>query len=94
MADRDASAEITELKEDKLAKKDGISGTLISVDTTRTELTLEENMVAFEAEPAVEYNSYSYDLDDVWNEERLMKAVGEHVFGTLVDGVVKQIHLT
>ena len=77
-----------------MVKKDGISGTLISVDTTKKELTLEENMVAFEAEPAVEYKNYPYDLDDDWYEERIIKAVGEHVFGSLVDGVVKQLHLT
>ena len=77
-----------------MANKDGISGTLISVDTPKKELTLEENIFAFEAEPAVEYNNYSYDLDNDWDEERIMRAVGEQVFGTLVDGVVKQLHLT
>ena len=77
-----------------MAKKEGISGTLISVDTTKKELTLEENMIAFEAEPEVEYKSYSYDLDDDWDEERINGAVGEHVLGTLVDGVVKQLRLT
>jgi hypothetical protein len=77
-----------------MAKKDGISGTLVSVDTPKKELTLEENIFAFEAEPAVEYMSYSYDLDDEWDEERIIRAVGEHVFGTLVDGVVKQLHIT
>jgi hypothetical protein len=76
-----------------MAKKDGISGMLISVDTTKKELTLEENMISFEAEPAVEDKSYSYDLDDDWDEERITRAVGEHVFGTLVDGVVKQLRL-
>ena len=77
-----------------MAKKDGISGTLISVNTTKKELTLEENMIAFEAEPAVEDKSYSYDLDDDWDEERIIRAVGEHVSGTLVNGVVKQLYLT
>ena len=76
-----------------MAQKDGISGTLISVNTTKKELTLEENMIAFEAEPAVESKSYSYDLDDDWDEERIIRAVGEQVFGTLVDGVVKQLYL-
>ena len=46
-----------------MTNKDGITGTLMSVDTTKKELTLEEN-VAFEAEPAVDYKSYSYDLSD------------------------------
>ena len=77
-----------------MARKDGISGTLISVNTTKKELTLEENVIAFEAEPEVEYKSYSYDLDDDWDEERIVRAVGEHVIGTVVDGVVKQLHLT
>ena len=77
-----------------MANKDGISGTLISVNTTKKELTLEENMIALEAEPAVEDKSYSYDLDDDWDEERFIRAVGEHVFGTLVDGVIKQLYLT
>ena len=77
-----------------MARKDGISGTLISVDTTKEELTLEENVIAFEAEPEVEYKSYSYDLDDDWDEERIVRAVGEHVIGTVVDGVVKQLHIT
>ena len=77
-----------------MANKDGISGTLISVNTPKKELTLEENIFAFEAEPAVEYNSYSYDLDDDWDEERIIRAVGEHVVGTVVDGVVKQLYLT
>lgn len=77
-----------------MPKKDGISGSLVSVDTTKKELTLEENMIAFEAEPAVEYNSYSYDLDGDWDEERIIRAVGEHVFGTLVDGVIKKLYLT
>ena len=77
-----------------MAKKDGISGTLISVNTTKKELTLEENVIAFEAEPEVEYKSYSYDLDDDWDEERIVRAVGEHVIGTVVDGVVKQLHIT
>ena len=76
-----------------MVKKDGVSGTLISVDTTKKELTLEENMIVFEAEPEVEYKSYSYDLDDDWDEERIIRAVGEHVLGTLVDGVVKQLYL-
>ena len=76
-----------------MAKKDGISGTLISVNTTKKELTLEENMIAFEAEPEVAYKSYSYDLDDDWDEERIIRAVGEHIIGTVVDGVVKQLHL-
>ena len=77
-----------------MAMKDGISGTLISVNTTKKELTLEENVIAFEAEPEVEYKSYSYDLDDDWDEERIVRAVGEHVIGTVVDGVVKQLHIT
>ena len=77
-----------------MVKKDGISGTLISVNTTKKELTLEENMIALEAEPASEDKSYSYDLGDEWDEERIIRAVGEQVFGTLVDGVVKQLHLT
>ena len=77
-----------------MARKDGISGTLISVNTTNKELTLEENVIAFEAEPEVEYKSYSYDLDDDWDEERIVRAVGEHVIGTVVDGVVKQLHIT
>ena len=77
-----------------MAKIDGISGTLVSVNTTKKELTLEEHMVAFEAEPAVEDKSYSYDLDDDWDEERFIKAVGEHIYGTLVDGVVKQLYLS
>jgi len=77
-----------------MANKDGISGTLISVNTTKKELTLEENIFAFEAEPAVEDKSYSYDLDDNWDEERIIRAVGEHVSGTLVNGVVKQLYLT
>ena len=76
-----------------MAMKEGISGTLISVDTTKEELTLEENVIAFEAEPEVEYKSYSYDLDDDWDEERILRAVGEHVIGTVVDGVVKQLYL-
>ena len=76
-----------------MARRDGISGTLISVDTTKKELTLEENTIAFEAEPEVEYKSYSYDLDDDWDEERIIRAVGEHVIGTVVDGVVKQLYL-
>ena len=77
-----------------MEKKDGISGTLISVDTAKKELTLEENIFAFEAEPAVEDKSYSYDLDDDWDDDRIIRAVGEHVIGTVVDGVVKQLHLT
>ena len=77
-----------------MAKKEGMSGTLISVDTTNKELTLEENIFAFEAEPAVEYINYPYDLDEEWDEERIIKAVGEHVFGTVVDGVVKKLSLT
>ena len=77
-----------------MAMKDGFSGTLISVDTTKKELTLEVNMISFEAEPEVEYKSYSYDLDDDWDEERIIRAVGEHVIGTVVDGVVKQLYLT
>ena len=77
-----------------MANKDGISGTLISVNTTKKELTLEENIFAFEAEPEVEDKSYSYDLDDNWDEERINRAVGEHVSGTLVNGVVKQLYLT
>ena len=76
-----------------MAKKDGISGTLMGVNTSKMELTLEENIVAFEAEPEVGYTSYSYDLDDDWDDERIIKAVGEHVIGTVVDGVVKQLYL-
>ena len=76
-----------------MAKKDGISGTLISLDTTKKELTLEENVISFEAEPAVEYLSYSYDLDDDWDEERIIRTVGEHVIGTLTDGVIKRLYL-
>jgi len=53
-----------------------------------------ENIFAFEAEPAVEDKSYSYDLDDDWDDDRISRAVGEHVIGTVVDGVVKQLHLT
>mgnify|MGYP001209801274 CR=1 FL=1 len=76
-----------------MAKKDGISGTLMGVNTSKMELTLEENIVAFEAEPEVGYTSYSYDLDDDWDDERIIRAVGEHVIGTVVDGVVKQLYL-
>ena len=76
-----------------MASKEGIIGTLMSVNITNKELTLEENVFAFEAEPAVDYKSYSYDLGDDWDEERILKAVGEHVVGTLVDGVVKQLYL-
>ena len=76
-----------------MTNKEGITGTLMSVDTAKKELTLEENVFAFEAEPAVDYKSYSYDLSDDWDEERILGAVGEHVVGTLVDGVVKQLYL-
>ena len=64
-----------------MTNKEGITGTLMSVNTTSKELTLEENVFAFEAEPAVDYKSYSYDLGDDWDEERILKAVGEHVVG-------------
>ena len=73
--------------------RDGISGTLLSVDTARRELTLEINVFAFEAEPAVDYKSYTYDLGDDWDDERIRGAVGEHVVGTVVDGVVRQLHV-
>ena len=73
--------------------REGISGTLLSVDTARRELTLEINVFAFEAEPAVDYKSYTYDLGDDWDDERIRGAVGEHVVGTVVDGVVSQLHV-
>ena len=73
--------------------RDGISGTLLSVDTARRELTLEINVFAFEAEPAVDYKSYTYDLGDDWDDERIRGAVGEHVVGTVVDGVVSQLRV-
>ena len=73
--------------------REGISGTLLSVDTARRELTLEINVFAFEAEPAVDYKSYTYDLGDDWDDERIRGAVGEHVVGTVVDGVVRQLHV-
>ena len=73
--------------------RDGISGTLLSVDTARREMTLEINVFAFEAEPAVDYKSYTYDLGDDWDDERIRGAVGEHVVGTVVDGVVRQLHV-
>ena len=76
-----------------MASRDGISGTLISANTSTKELTLEENVFAFEAEPAVDYKTYSYDLGDDWDEERILNAVGEHVVGTVVDGVIRQLHL-
>jgi hypothetical protein len=46
-----------------------------------------------EAEPAVEDKSYSYDLDDDWDEERFIRTVGEPVYGTLMDGVIKKLYL-
>ncbi len=73
--------------------REGISGTLLSVDTAKRELTLEINVFAFEAEPAVDYKSYTYDLGDDWDDERIRGAVGEHVVGTVVDGVVRQLHV-
>ena len=73
--------------------REGISGTLLSVDTARRELTLEINVFAFEAEPAVDYKSYTYDLGDDWDDERIRGAVGEHVVGTVVDGVVSQLRV-
>ena len=73
--------------------RDGISGTLLSVDTSTKELTLEINVFAFEAEPAVDYKSYTYDLGDDWDDERIRGAVGEHVVGTVVDGVVSQLRV-
>ncbi len=76
-----------------MASRDGISGTLLSVDTARRELTLEVQVFAFEAEPASDYKSYTYDLGDDWDDERLRGAVGGHVVGTVVDGVVRQLHV-
>ena len=76
-----------------MAKNDGIFGTLLSVNTDKKELTVEENAIAFEAEPEVECNSYSYDLDDDWDDESFSRAVGERVYGTLVDGVIKRLYL-
>ena len=73
--------------------REGISGTLLSVDTSTRELTLEINVFAFEAEPAVDYKSYTYDLGDDWDDERIRGAVGEHVVGTVVDGVVSQLRV-
>ncbi len=76
-----------------MASRDGVFGTLLSFNTDKKELTVEENAIAFEAEPEVEYNSYIYDLDDDWDEERFKRAVGERVYGTLVDGVIKGLYL-
>ena len=73
--------------------REGISGTLLSVDTSTKELSLEIQVFAFEAEPASEYKSYTYDLGDDWDDERLHGAVGGHVVGTVVDGVVRQLHV-
>ena len=74
-----------------MASRDGISGTLLSVDTAARELTLEVQVFAFEAEPASDFKSYTYDLGDDWDDERLRAAVGGHVVGTVVDGVVRQL---
>ena len=73
--------------------REGITGTLLSVDTASRELTLEIQVFAFEAEPASDYKSYTYDLGDDWDDERLRASVGGHVVGTVVDGVVRQLHV-
>ena len=73
--------------------REGISGTLLSVDTSTKELTLEIQVFAFEAEPASDYKSYTYDLGDDWDDDRIRGAVGGHVVGTVVDGVVRQLHV-
>ena len=73
--------------------REGISGTLLSVDTSTKELSLEIQVFAFEAEPASDYKSYTYDLGDDWDDERIRGAVGGHVVGTVVDGVVRQLHV-
>ena len=73
--------------------REGISGTLLSVDTSTRELTLEIQVFAFEAEPASDFKSYTYDLGDDWDDERIRGAVGAKVVGTVVDGVVRQMHV-
>ena len=73
--------------------REGISGTLLSVDTSTRELTLEIQVFAFEAEPASDFKSYTYDLGDDWDDERIRGAVGGKVVGTVVDGVVRQLHV-
>ena len=60
-----------------MASRDGISGTLLSVDTDKREITLEVQVFAFEAEPASDFKSYTYDLGDDWDDERVRGAVGE-----------------
>ncbi len=76
-----------------MTSRNAVSGTLVSVDTARKELTVEESVFAFEAEPAVDYKSFSYDLGDDWDDQRIQGAVGEHVVGTLVDGVIRQLRV-
>ena len=41
----------------------------------------------------MDYKSYTYDLGDDWDDERLRASVGGHVVGTVVDGVVRQLHV-
>lgn len=76
-----------------MASRDGVFGTLLSFNTDKKELTIEENAIVIEAEPEVELNSYPYDLDDDWDEARFKLAVGERVYGTLVDGVIRGLYL-
>ena len=76
-----------------MTSRNAVSGTLISVDTARRELTVEESVFAFEAEPAVDYKSFTYDLGDEWDDDRIRGAVGKHVVGTLVDGVIRQLRV-
>ena len=73
--------------------REGISGMLLSVDTAARELSLEVQVFAFEAEPASDFKTYAYDLGDEWDDDRIRGAVGGHVVGTVVDGVVRQLRV-